>query len=87
MQIHGPIGPMRSLRLRHSHRHRNHGLAACLSLARNAGIEKVELDVFSDNVGALRLYDSFGFSEEGRKVRGRKLDDRYQNALPVGLWL
>jgi ribosomal protein S18 acetylase RimI-like enzyme len=62
-------------------------LAGCLSLARNAGIEKVELEVFSDNVGAVRLYDSFGFCEEGRKVRGRKLDERYQDVLLMALWL
>jgi ribosomal protein S18 acetylase RimI-like enzyme len=60
---------------------------ACLSLARKAGIEKVELEVFSDNVAAIRLYDSFGFSQEGRKVRGRKLEDRYQDVTLMALWL
>ena len=62
-------------------------LDACLSLARNAGIEKVELEVFSDNAAALRLYDSFGFRQEGIKVRGRKLEDRYQDVLLMALWL
>jgi ribosomal protein S18 acetylase RimI-like enzyme len=62
-------------------------LGACSCLARNAGIEKVELEVFSDNVAATRLYDSFGFSQEGRKVRGRKLEDRYQDLTLMALWL
>jgi len=62
-------------------------LDACLSLARKAGIEKVELEVFSDNVGAIRLYDSFGFSQEGLKVRGRKLENRYQDVKLMALWL
>jgi ribosomal protein S18 acetylase RimI-like enzyme len=62
-------------------------LDACLSLARNAGIEKVELEVFSDNVAAVRLYDSFGFRQEGLKVRGRKLEDRYQDVVLMALWL
>jgi ribosomal protein S18 acetylase RimI-like enzyme len=62
-------------------------LDACLSLARKAGIEKVELEVFSENVAAIRLYDSFGFSQEGRKVRGRKLEDRYQDVTLMALWL
>jgi ribosomal protein S18 acetylase RimI-like enzyme len=31
-------------------------LDACLSLARNTAIEKVELEVFSDNIVAVRLY-------------------------------
>src|ERR1700730_15276565 len=62
-------------------------LDACLSLARNAGIEKVELEVFSDNVAAVRLYDSFGFRQEGLKVRGRKLEDRYQDVVLMAVWL
>jgi ribosomal protein S18 acetylase RimI-like enzyme len=61
-------------------------LDACLSLARSAGIEKVELEVFSDNVGAVRLYESFGFSHEGLKVRGRKLEGRYQDVKLMALW-
>jgi ribosomal protein S18 acetylase RimI-like enzyme len=61
-------------------------LDACLTLARSAGIEKVELEVFSDNVGAVRLYESFGFSREGLKVRGRKLEERYQDVQLMALW-
>jgi ribosomal protein S18 acetylase RimI-like enzyme len=62
-------------------------LDACLSLARTAGIEKVELEVFADNIGAVRLYDSLGFRQEGLKVRGRKLEDRYQDVKLMALWL
>jgi RimJ/RimL family protein N-acetyltransferase len=62
-------------------------LDACLSLARNSDIEKVELEVFSDNVAAVRLYESFGFSLEGVKVRGRKLEGRYQDLKLMALWL
>jgi putative acetyltransferase len=62
-------------------------LDACLSVARNSGIEKVELEVFSDNLGAVRLYESFGFCLEGVKVRGRKLDGRYQDVKLMALWL
>ncbi len=62
-------------------------LDACLTLARNAGIEKVELEVFSDNVAAVRLYESFGFSQEGLKVRGRKLEGRFQDLKLMALWL
>jgi RimJ/RimL family protein N-acetyltransferase len=47
----------------------------------------VELEVFSDNVAAIRLYASFGFSQEGLKVRGRKLEDRYQDVLLMALRL
>jgi ribosomal protein S18 acetylase RimI-like enzyme len=62
-------------------------LDACVSLARKAGIEKVELEVFSDNLAAVRLYESLGFRPEGLKVRGRKLEDRYQDIKLMALWL
>jgi ribosomal protein S18 acetylase RimI-like enzyme len=62
-------------------------LNACLALAKKAGIEKVELEVFSDNLGAIRLYESFGFAREGVKLRGRKLDERYQDVVLMALWM
>lgn len=57
----------------------------CLTLARRHGIEKVELEVFSDNVPAIELYRKRGFVEEGRKIRARKLDDTYQDVVLMGL--
>src|SRR6187200_3474889 len=51
---------------------RRHGVgrrlvAECLGLARTARLEKVELEVFTDNEGAIRLYESLGFVREGVK--------------------
>jgi ribosomal protein S18 acetylase RimI-like enzyme len=62
-------------------------LAECISLARHAGIEKVELEVFSDNIVAMRLYESVGFIHEGLKARCRKLENRYQDLKLMALWL
>jgi ribosomal protein S18 acetylase RimI-like enzyme len=62
-------------------------LEACLARAKQAGIEKVELEVYSDNLGAVRLYESFGFAREGVKLRGRKLDERYQDVVLMALWI
>jgi len=62
-------------------------LDSCLALANRAGIEKVELEVFSDNVGAIKLYESCGFTHEGVKLRGRKLDQRYQDVVLMALWI
>jgi len=62
-------------------------LMECLSLARDAGIEKVELEVVSDNVPAVQLYTSVGFVNEGLKVRTRKVGDRYQDLQLMALWL
>jgi RimJ/RimL family protein N-acetyltransferase len=62
-------------------------ISACLELARRFGIEKVELEVFADNIAAIRLYAPFGFADEGVKIRGRKLDERYQDIRLMALWL
>jgi ribosomal protein S18 acetylase RimI-like enzyme len=62
-------------------------LDACLSQVRSVAVEKIELDVYSDNVAAIRLYESRRFVHEGLKVRGRKLDDRYQDVKLMALWL
>lgn len=71
---------------------RRHGvgrglLEGCLTLARGAGLEKIELEVFTDNEGAIRLYESHGFAREGVKARARKLEGRYQDVLLMALWL
>jgi RimJ/RimL family protein N-acetyltransferase len=71
---------------------RRHGigrrmLEACVILARTKSIEKIELEVFSDNLPAIRLYDSMGFVQEGVKVRGRRFENRYQDVVLMALWL
>ena len=56
-----------------------------LSIAFNAGLERIELEVFASNVGAIKLYRNFGFCEEGRKRKARKLDGRYDDIVLFGL--
>jgi ribosomal protein S18 acetylase RimI-like enzyme len=58
-----------------------------LGLARSTGLEKIEIEVFNDNEGAIRLYESHGFTREGVKSRARKLEGRYQDVLLMALWL
>lgn len=62
-------------------------LTMCLALARDAGLEKVELQVFADNEVAARLYESVGFEYEGCKKRARKLDGQYQDIQLMALQL
>jgi RimJ/RimL family protein N-acetyltransferase len=62
-------------------------LEACLSAARSAGLERIELEVFADNEAAIHLYETQGFVHEGRKVRGRKFEGRYQDVLLMALAL
>jgi ribosomal protein S18 acetylase RimI-like enzyme len=60
-------------------------LNACLSLAVEYGLEKVELEVFSDNIPAIRLYESVGFNVEGLKSNARKIEGRYQDIQLMAL--
>lgn len=47
----------------------------------------MELEVFSDNIGAVKLYESFGFGHEGVRLRGRKFENRYQDIILMALWI
>ncbi len=40
-------------------------------------VEKVSLEVFSNNKRALHLYEKFGFIEEGRRKKNAKLRPGY----------
>lgn len=62
-------------------------LEACLRQASQAGLEKVELEVYTDNQAAIRLYKELGFLEEGLRRRARRLDGRYQDIELMALWL
>ena len=50
-------------------------LRRTLDAAKLKGIERVELEVFSSNQGAIELYERSGFLREGCKRRARILDD------------
>lgn len=44
-------------------------------------LEKIILDVFSNNEGAIHFYESLGFIKEGHQVRQVKLDDGYTDLI------
>jgi RimJ/RimL family protein N-acetyltransferase len=48
-------------------------------------IERIELDVFSSNVAAIRLYETLGFQREGVRRRFRKLDGVYDGNIIMAL--
>lgn len=59
-----------------------------LSWARNnERIEKVCLEVMEDNHGAIHLYKSLNFIEEGRKARAVKMEGRYQDLIQMALFV
>lgn len=49
-------------------------LRAAQERAYDNGITKIELEVFSTNVAAIRLYETSGFVLEGRRAAARLLD-------------
>jgi RimJ/RimL family protein N-acetyltransferase len=62
-------------------------LKKAIALSRRRGLEKLELQVYASNVPARRLYQKFGFEVEGRRVRARKLDGRYDDIVLMALFL
>lgn len=51
------------------------------------GIEKVELDVYESNSAAIGLYEKLGFTTEGKRVKGRKLDGVYDTIMLMGKFI
>ena len=60
-------------------------VAQAVRAAREAGIERVELEVFASNERAIALYRALGFVTEGIKRRARKLDRRYEDNVFMAL--
>lgn len=56
-------------------------LERALEHAWSKGLTRIELEVFSDNEPARRLYRKFGFEEEGVKKYGRYMDGKYQDLV------
>jgi RimJ/RimL family protein N-acetyltransferase len=70
--------------------YRGQGLGRLLALATieaafSDDIERIELDVFSSNVAAIRLYEALGFQQEGVRRRFRKLDGVYDDNIIMAL--
>jgi putative acetyltransferase len=67
-----------------SHRRRGVGsalLEAAVEWARSRGVQKLELHVFPHNEGAIRLYELFGFEQEGYRKRHYRRPDGYVDAI------
>jgi len=62
-------------------------LDTTLDAAKEFGIERVELEVYTSNIRAIRLYDKFGFVHEGIKTKARKLDGEYYDIKVMALFI
>jgi RimJ/RimL family protein N-acetyltransferase len=60
-------------------------LNAALAAAWESEMERVELEVYDDNVAAISLYERKGFEHEGRKRAARKLDGITQDVVVMAL--
>jgi RimJ/RimL family protein N-acetyltransferase len=72
--------------------HRGQGLGAtllvsCMERAKAVGITRVELEAREDNVRALALYRRLGFTQEGVKARGMRVEGQYVNTVVMALLL
>jgi RimJ/RimL family protein N-acetyltransferase len=55
--------------------------------AKEIGLEKVELTVYTENIAAIRLYKKMGFTEIGVVKHYRKLNGKYFDCLQMELFL
>ena len=58
-------------------------IEAMVNWAKSTGVRRVELSVASHNIGAIRLYKSLGFIEEGRKRSAMKVDDKFHDIIEM----
>lgn len=66
------------------------GIALLTSLvewARRSAVARIELQVFSNNAGAIRLYERIGFEHEGRRRRAVEVDGERIDVLLMALEL
>jgi RimJ/RimL family protein N-acetyltransferase len=60
-------------------------LDATMRGAREAGLSRIDLEVFSSNANAIRLYERYGFVREGVHRKGRIIDGRVDDVVLMGL--
>jgi RimJ/RimL family protein N-acetyltransferase len=69
-------------------RRQGHGRALItptLDAARQLGLTRIELTVHADNVGAIKLYKSVGFQQEGVLRDAALIDGVYIDSLVMGI--
>ncbi len=60
-------------------------MEAALAKAKQSGLIRVELTVYDSNAMAIALYQKCGFVEEGRMVKARYLDGRFEDILNMAV--
>lgn len=73
-----------------SHRRRGIGralLEQAVQWARQSGVRKIELHVFPHNEPAIRLYERFGFVQEGFRRAHYRREDGFVDAILMAFWV
>lgn len=73
-----------------SHRRRGIGwalLEQAVQWARKSGVRKIELHVFPHNEPAIRLYERFGFAQEGFRRAHYRREDGFVDAILMAYWV
>lgn len=58
-------------------------LLYALNWAAQRAIKRVELEVFANNTAGLKLYNTAGFVEEGRKIGAVSVEDRWVDLIQM----
>jgi ribosomal protein S18 acetylase RimI-like enzyme len=58
-----------------------------IDAAKDFGMEKIELEVYTSNIPAIKLYEKRGFILEGIKKKARKLDGEYFDLKIMALFM
>ena len=58
-----------------------------IKASKKAGVERIELEVYANNIPAIRLYEKKGFKHEGVKKKARKLDGAYDDIMIMALFI
>lgn len=62
-------------------------LEEIIDYAKNHHIEVIDLEVKSDNIHAIHLYQKFGFEKIGYYPKYFKIDEQYSDAILMNLYL
>jgi RimJ/RimL family protein N-acetyltransferase len=56
-----------------------------ITVAKEQGLERIELEVYASNTPAINLYEKWGFNQEGVMRRARKIDGVYDDIIVMAL--
>ncbi|MFC1951192.1 GNAT family N-acetyltransferase [Chloroflexota bacterium] len=62
-------------------------VATAIQKSKTKGLERIEVEVFKSNLGAIKLYEKMGFTIEGAKKKARIIDGKYDDIVDMVLFI